>query len=102
MQDFQVERVRPPFGVAGGGGDGVSGSAVRDGAFGFGGRPCRGGKFFFHIFLFVELVNKTAYREAWRGAHLVQSPRKMSSHSRRTRLPRERGVGRGTSYQSMS
>jgi hypothetical protein len=32
----------------------------------------------------------------------VQSPRKMSSHSRRIRLPREPEAGLGTSYHSMS
>src|SRR5271157_5960703 len=36
------------------------------------------------------------------SAHFVQSPRKMSSHSRKIRLPREREVGLGTSYHSMS
>ena len=37
-------------------------------------------------------------REARRGAHLVQSPRAISSHSRRTLLPRDREAGRGMSY----
>ena len=37
-----------------------------------------------------------------RRAHLAHSPRKMSSHSRSTRLPSEATAGRGTSYQSTS
>src|SRR5208337_4900720 len=41
-------------------------------------------------------------REACRGAHFAQSPRKMSSNSRRIRLSREPEAGLGTSYHSMS
>src|SRR5690348_10926121 len=41
-------------------------------------------------------------RESRRGAHFVQNPRKMSSHSRSVRFPRESAVGLGTSYHCKS
>src|SRR6202011_5830021 len=65
--------------------------------------PCMTGHFasVANVFLLtIELIQNLP--EARRGAHFTQSPRKMSSHSRRTRLPREPEAGLGTSYHSIS
>ena len=50
----------------------------------------------------LDIYVGVAVLAARRGAHFVQSPRKITSHSRRTRFPMELEAGLGTLYHSIS
>src|ERR1017187_830133 len=102
VKNRDVQGVRPPFAVPAPA-RAVRYRALRRACYGLpivgDGRRCLF-CLFFHLFILSFKLEYLA--GARRGAHLVHSPRKMSSHSRSTRLPSEAAAGRGTSYHSKS
>src|SRR5579885_275459 len=104
VQDLQIQLIRPPVRIGRGGGDRMPAHAARYRTLGLGGGGTLCIKHVASSFEFAKLrpIRPRAQRPSRRGAHLAQSPRKMTSHSRSTRLPSEPEAGLGTSYHSMS